>query len=1425
MRTQTRCLVTALLTSTLIAGAVGASEVAGGKDWQKVKSVVATLAGQQSEGGGVLLPPGAKVDNVEWDQGVLEIHLTVPNKQDWQLQPLEMSALSHALASPFASDDFAGVSLKLRRGEKGEYGSLEETAFLKQSEHEAVEVIEPEGGLVPELQLSNTQIDNRTRVGGPVSHGSAQPAGALSGVTVFVSAGHGWTAGDASWILQRAGDLQNMNEDYGNIDQLNYFAHYAFNAGATVVPFRPVGWQPIEIVLDNDDPGVTYTGTWSNGSASKYYENGVTSSGVIYRAVAAAATETHTARYTPTIATSGYYPVYTWVLASTNRTMQKYRIAHSGGLSEVVVDHRLVGNGWVWLGEYYFESGGTNYVEISNESSAGGYVIADAIRFGCGMGDVSRPGPDSVSGYPRDEECARYWAHSELGNNAVGFTASSIWDASSSDKNDNVSTAARWAREMNQTGYNNDRWRRVYYEFHSNALDTTARGCIALITDLGATTYQSQFATYVSNEIDADMAIFDADFEHTWYDRSSPTYTGSYGAIATGANGNEFDATIVEVGYHDNATDAHLLRDCRVRAALAKSSVQAIIRFLNSLPSSTVPLAFPPDTPRTVRAVDAGGGNVSLSWQAPLYDSAHGDAATGYVIYESTNGYGFGNPTVVGNVLTASVSGLALGDTKYYRIAATNAGGESMPSEVLAVRRAGASGKEVLIVNSFDRLQRSQNFAQQFTFPPAYNGLTPERQMWRKSNSYDYVIQYAEALAACGLGFSSCDNESVASGLMTLDDFDALMWISGEESTSTDTFDVDEQDEIEAYLNGGGNLLVSGAEIGWDLDSQGTTADRTFYNSYLKTDYSSDDAGTYDVTPITGSIFDGLSSFSFDDGTIFYDSQYPDVVTTSGGSSAALNYSGGSGGVAGVVFDGTFKVVSFGFPFEMIDSASDREDVMLRIAEFFFPGVICDDASDCDDGLYCNGAEVCDSNVCHSGTAVDCSDSVNCTTDSCNESTDSCDNIPNNAYCDNGLFCDGSETCNETQGCLSGSDPCPGQDCDEINDECINNQPQVVYEWNMNTNPGWTTSGSWAWGQPTGGGGQHGDPDPTAGYTGDYVYGYNLSGDYQNSLSETHLTTAAINCSALTDVNLSFRRWLGVEQPSYDHAYLRISNNGTSWTTIWQNTAEINDGAWVPQEFDISSVADGESTVYIRWTMGSTDGSWQYCGWNVDDVVITAIVADPECEDNEDCDDGLYCNGAETCNGISCVAGSDPCPGQGCDESTDSCVGSQLIYSWDMSTNPGWTEQGNWDYGQPSGGGGDHGSPDPTSGYTGSYVYGYDLSGDYENNMAETHLTTTAIDCSDLTSVTLKFRRWLGVEQPTYDHTYLRVSNNGSTWTTVWQNTAEVAESAWSLQEYDISSVADQQSTVYIRWTVGPTDSSWIYCGWNIDDVQIWGYE
>ena len=53
----------------------------------------------------------------------------------------------------------------------------------------------------------------------------------------------------------------------------------------------------------------------------------------------------------------------------------------------------------------------------------------------------------------------------------------------------------------------------------------------------------------------------------------------------------------------------------------------------------------------------------------------------------------------------------------------------------------------------------------------------------------------------------------------------------------------------------------------------------------------------------------------------------------------------------------------------------------------------------------------------------------------------------------------------------------------------------VILATALDTDPGWTTSGQWAFGVPQGAGGDNGN-DPAAGVTGPNVYGYILAGDY-----------------------------------------------------------------------------------------------------------------------------------------------------------------------------------------------------------------------------------------------------------------------------------------------------------------------------------------
>lgn len=180
--------------------------------------------------------------------------------------------------------------------------------------------------------------------------------------------------------------------------------------------------------------------------------------------------------------------------------------------------------------------------------------------------------------------------------------------------------------------------------------------------------------------------------------------------------------------------------------------------------------------------------------------------------------------------------------------------------------------------------------------------------------------------------------------------------------------------------------------------------------------------------------------------------------------------------------------------------------------------------------------------------------------------------------------------------------------------------PEIRHSETLDTDPGWATEGQWAWGQPAGLGGAHGGPDPTGGFSGPAVYGYNLGGDYPDNLSETHLTSTAFDCRGLYGIHLDFQRWLGVEQPDYDHASVRVSTDGTNWTTVWENDAEVTDATWTPIDLNISSVGDNAETLYLRWTMGTTDAAYTYCGWNIDDIEILGV---------SEIDRGLFSDGFE----------------------------------------------------------------------------------------------------------------------------------------------------------------------------------------------------
>ena len=307
------------------------------------------------------------------------------------------------------------------------------------------------------------------------------------------------------------------------------------------------------------------------------------------------------------------------------------------------------------------------------------------------------------------------------------------------------------------------------------------------------------------------------------------------------------------------------------------------------------------------RVENPGNRQVKVSWN-------NVPQAARYQVFFSTDGVAFSDMGET-NELSQSYSNLPDGKIYYFRLLGKNDQGElGIMSEVLATR-VSAQPATTLIVNGFDRMSTN-------------------------ANTRNYIIQHARSLANLGVNFDSCSNEVVALNQINLSNYAMVFWILGEESTADQTFSLQEQNAVIAYLENGGNFFVSGAEIGWDLDHYNNG--RAFYRDYLKAKYVADDANVYQFSGAPGSIFEGLTGMRFDNGSHgTYDVDWPDCIEPSGGSTVCLNYDGTSYHAA-IQYEGRFgtstksaRLVYLGFPFETIYPEADRNKIMERVVQFF----------------------------------------------------------------------------------------------------------------------------------------------------------------------------------------------------------------------------------------------------------------------------------------------------------------------------------------------------------------------------------------------------------------------------------------------------------------------------------------------------------
>jgi uncharacterized lipoprotein YddW (UPF0748 family) len=741
--------------------------------------------------------------------------------------------------------------------------------------------------------------------GQPPAPGQGQPMGALSGTTVWLSAGHGWYWADAAggWTTQR-GNNYGIVEDLSNAEAVNYYlARYLWNSGADVWLVRDRGLTEHEIIVDNDAgaPGYLETGTWRT-SGTPGYQGGT------YRWRSSFTTTVGTATWTPDLPEAGWYPVWAWYLHGGNRSSDaRYEIHHSGGTTTASVSQDVHGQTWRYLGEYHFAAGTDGHVTLLDQSDdLGQVVIADAIRFGGGLGSIPDGDPSSTSGRPRWEEAAKYWAQYQ----------GAPPEAYAND----VTSRPLYAEWETAKGYPGEVESAVYVSWHSNA--GGASGTSSFIHDSEPTPGSTELQDWIHAEVVSDLR---ASWNPDWNDLGQ--FSANFGELRELIT---IPGVLLEVAFHDseNPGDADDLREPVFRQVAARAVYQGIVKYHAARRGE--PLTLLPEPPERLVARNTALGQVTLTWAPPpCCDGAGGDAATSYKVYHSTSGRGFDNGLTT-SATSLSVSGLPPGSLHFFRVTALNEGGESFPTPVVPVRTPQPHEQvDLLVVDGFDRLDQTAMIPQ--SEPSVWAG-TAWRMLLERMNRHDYSIEHGEALSGCGFSFDGAVNEAAEAADVALNDYPALDWFVGEDSVADAALSEAERAALAAYLDAGGRLLISGAEIGYDLVEM--ERDPAFFQNYLKAAYLGDDAGTYEFSGLTDTFLQGIAG-RFDDSTQgSYDVGYPDQLGNPGGSTVVAQYIGGSGGGAAVAFEGHYRLVHFGFPLETVTDSSVRSGLICSAANW-----------------------------------------------------------------------------------------------------------------------------------------------------------------------------------------------------------------------------------------------------------------------------------------------------------------------------------------------------------------------------------------------------------------------------------------------------------------------------------------------------------
>lgn len=614
---------------------------------------------------------------------------------------------------------------------------------------------------LPRLTYDGVPIKNPHRICAPVKSRTIvtplkghQPSKGLAGrhIALWQSHGRYFDQSADDWQWQRPCLFQTCEDMFTQGFVLPYLVPMLENAGAYLLMPRERDTQRNEVIVDNDPScgargrgEYCENGKWSEAGygfadTSAFYVDKEhpfkAGSARVIQCVSHKSKQSSSVSWTPAIPERGKYAVYVSYKTLENSTSSAhYTVSHLGGTSEFVVNQKMGGGTWIYLGTFEFAEGTAGSVSLTNRVpegyifNNGSVVTADAVRFGGGMGNIARSmyvAPDdsitvasapAVSGLPRYAEGARYflqWA---------GADTTVYWqNEGKHDYRDDFMSRGDWVEWISRGSRINKKVEGglgipvdLSFGFHTDAgvtPDDSLIGTLAIYTykNENNTKFPSSedrltsrmYADIVQSQIVNDLREI---HDSLWTRRS--IWDRSYRESRTPS----CPAMLLELLSHQNFADMKHGLDPSFRFTVSRAVYKGMLKYLSNRYGCEYAVQPLPVDHLGVEFKE--GNNVSVSWK-PVEDKLEPTAVpSGYIIYKRIGDGAFDKGTVV-----PYSGGDNSGYVRYYtdiphcevvsfKVVAYNDGGLSFPSEIVSIGRPSNCHSDstiVMIVNNFDRV-------------------------------------------------------------------------------------------------------------------------------------------------------------------------------------------------------------------------------------------------------------------------------------------------------------------------------------------------------------------------------------------------------------------------------------------------------------------------------------------------------------------------------------------------------------------------------------------------------------------------------------------------------------------------------------------------------------------------------------------------